>query len=627
MKTIEADNGLAFQLTGAGIPTQDVRVYEYGLRLVPETAAIANDQIMLARRLYNDIVAAMRSTYDEMDAWVLERAGDGARDLQRQLELVNLSFDAAKARNDESLMKEVATTRRGLWKELGACLGIVRKAYIADLRELFYSRIGKSKGCVTYELRCRAVNVDGLGWATANAVLDRALIAWKTSMQHGKPPQFAKGAEILQDSLNLQFTTAGGVPVDRIMQGGHGELSMTCATPAARRAFGEMKFRLGSATAMKYATGTWLYHRPVPEGAFATGARLVRRRVADKFKWVIQVVLRLPEAVRRATAPKSTLACVHFGWAADDDGRVVAGVADAADPGLARLVQLPPSIEEDFRRAADIQAARDKARDDTVEALKAISQDGLPDEVAKEFQALKLLRPQYIAAKRYYRVQWLLQKNGGAPAWLNDWVATDRKQWQATVGIARRARLRRREFYRTQAQGIAASYSAVVVESLDLKAAATKIDKASGERSEFNRRARAGRQAAAVSEFNAEILKACGVCDTAVFELTGAPTIRICAHCGSENAQPVEDSLQEIVCADCGAVANRKCAGAAMAWQFTSAGIEDSIVDYHASTRAEAAKQAEDKEARKVRMAEGRRAARSLRTGAAGDAKPAEEST
>src|SRR5574337_411266 len=205
-----ADEALVPALT----PDTSVRVYEYGIRMDKEAVEHAVQQVIMARLLYNDIVAAMRRVYDEMQAFVLERCDDAGRAAHMRVTTLNEAFDAAKADNDEAAMKRVAQARREAWRDLAASLSVARKAHAVDLRQLFYSRVGLNRRCETYALRCKAVDA-GLGWATGNDVLARALTAWKSSMKQGRPPRFSRGDEKDQDCLSLQFTAAGGVDTRR----------------------------------------------------------------------------------------------------------------------------------------------------------------------------------------------------------------------------------------------------------------------------------------------------------------------------------------------------------------------------------------------------------------------------
>lgn len=154
-----------------------------------------------------------------------------------------------------------------------------------------------------------------------------------------------------------------------------------------------------------------------------------------------------------------------------------------------------------------------------------------------------------------------------------------------------------------------------MIESLDLKTAAEKINKKTGERSEFTKKARAGRTVAALYEFEQAIRWACAKRGAAVFDLAGSPTISTCSHCGAEGVKAHERDHRMVVCGSCGAETERRQAGSAMAWQMTAPGIEEAIVDFHANAARAAASAAGAKAEKIAKLSEGRRAARAVAAG------------
>jgi hypothetical protein len=606
-------------ITNATSAHADVLVYSFGARIDREAEDAAIDQIIKARRLYNAIIAKMRDIYAEAQAFMISKAPAGAAALQGAIDTLSEQFAQAKAESDEPAMRDIAMQRREKWRDLGVMMAAIRKEHRTHINATYWARIGNNRSCDTYLERCAAVDA-GLGWGTASDVLARALTAWKKSMALGRPPQFSSAADKLSDSLTLQFTTPGGSPIDRLMTKEHREVSLV-AEAAGRRCYGEFRFRLGAASANTYATGTWIYHREIPAGATASLVRLVRTREANKFKWSIQIVAKLPAPIRLPTAPKRTLACVHFGWSADTTGRRVAGIADSADPGLARLVQLPESIEEDLVRADDVKSDRDKALNAVHAHIKAfVLPDGAPEEVADELLAVRRLSASHISQRRARMLLNMLMKYDITFQELAAWASQDKKQWQAEFGIAKRARNRRRDHYRQVAIGLARDYSAVALEPLDLAAAAIKVNEVTGEKTEFNAKARSGRVVAAIYEFEQAIRWACAKHATAVFDLHGMPTVSTCPHCGSDEVETAAADHRLISCRACGAQEDRKLSGAAMAWQFTQDGINDRIVDWHAFSASSREEAKDASSLRKQKMADGRRAKIAARIGSDGGA-------
>lgn len=590
----------------------DVLTYEYGLRLDKDCLRLVEEQITKARRLYNDIIAICRDTVGELQTFVIDRAGSEAVALKAAIEDLNNEFALAKAADDEPAMKRIAEIRREKWKALSVLLKAARKAHSAEIQTCFLSRIGKNSSCPTYLARSKAVE-DGLGWGTANAVLDATLKAFKSSFALGKAPRFAIGAEIDQDCLTLQFTTAGGCAASSLLSGKQSDLILLPSNGCGRRKYGEFKFRLGAAKEKQYATGTWQYHRALPDGSHVAMARLVRRRIANNYKWAIQLLVKTKEPIREVVSERQPLVTVHLGWAADVAGRRVAGIADSPDPGEAQILALPPVIEEALQRSAEIQSCRDAKRDEVAGKARAILIPESADERLVELHGrLVRTRPQYISANRLHYLCQLLRGAEMLPDWLEEWRKEDKLRWQEQIYLAKRARNARKNFYREVAIDLARRYEAIAIEPLELAKAAKKVDEITGEKSEFTRKARAGRVVAALYELTSAIKWAALRTGAALIEVAGA-TASYCSICGSVGLEVSESDHQIVTCKHCGAVIDRKQNGAALAWQVAEAKREDSVTEYWSSHH----KAQSEKSARKVeklaKLAEGRRAARTAR--------------
>lgn len=603
------------KITPADIPSGDSVIYEYGIRIDKDSAALVGAQISQARRLYNDVVASIRNTITDLQAFVVDRSGPEAISVQAEIEALTEAFAAAKAADSEPDMQRIAESRREKWRTLSGMLKAARKEHRAEIQERFLSRIGRNATCDTYKLRSAAVAA-GLGWGTANAVLDAGLQAFKKSFALGKAPRFAAGAEIYQDCLTLQFTAAGGIPAENILTDKHAEFMLRPDGGCGPRKYGEMRFRLGSAKADAWASGTWQYHRPLPEGSHISLARLVRRRVGPHFKWAVQLLVKPKTPIREEVGERAPLVTVHFGWSADVEGRRVAGIADSADPGAAKIVSLPPSIEAALERAAEIQGKRDESRDAVSVKVRAIE---LPESAGEALQEIigkmRRTRPQDISANRLHYLCRLLREEDRLPEWLEEWRHADRLLWQDQTHIAKRARNARKTFYRELAISLGRRYSAIAIEPLDLAGAAVKVSELTGEKSDFTKKARSGRVVAALYELESAIRWAATKTGAAVLDLV-SETASQCSICGGSHVTASKKDHQTLLCSDCGAVLDRKQNGAALAWQAVSEKRDDHVEDFwiaHLGKRDDAA----SKKAEKLsKMAEGRR---KTRTGSDGE--------
>lgn len=595
------------------LPTCDVLVYKYGCRLDADCLPEVNEQIALARKLYNDLVANMRQAVDARSARELELGGEPALAVKSRINELSEAFDAARRANDDLGMTAAAQARRSQWGALNDVLKNVRATHKAELRS-FLSGIGKNSTCSTYQIRSDYV-AKGLGWATANQVLDSALQAFQSTIKKGHAPRFAIGAEITRDTLSLQFTTAGGVDANALLSGDHNEFKLTAPDKGyGRRCYGSFSMRMGAAKAKAWATGTWQAHRPVPEGAFVAGVTLVREKVGTKFAWNIQLLLKLATP---KTAPtnkdRRPLAAIHLGWSADSSGRRIGAISSASDAGLATLIQLPAGIEQQLERASEITSSRNNARDAIVSVLKAVAAEhtvGWPEELQEEFKALRRLPAQHIAASRLHRFWWMLHNADIVNEALTPftlWRQKDRLDHQAEVGMARGARNRRKDFYRTLALRQCQQYEAIVLDRPDLKDAALKVDETTGKRNELGPKARSGRVVAALHEYIAALSWAAARCRTTLIEVDGS-TASVCSNCGAVGLTTVDDTQhQQQECPSCGAIHDRKCNAAAVVYQHMCGHIDELAVQAAEQAAERAASQVDQKRMRLMKLQEGRR--------------------
>jgi hypothetical protein len=550
----------------------------------------------------------------------MDRAGPRAKELQQRVDALSERFREAKARNDEPEMQRIAQERREARKALYPILSETRKQHRQELIERFYQRIGNHSRCDTYRVRFQAVQ-EGLGFATANRVLESALKAWSDSMKQGRAPRFAVGAQKTQDVLTIQFTNAGGVLASDLF-GKRKEVALDFPKKGFRkRSYAGFRYRLGAASEGCYAEGSVQLDRPFPEGARVALARLVRKKVGMKHQYELQFLLTLPEPVRiEVPTRRKPLLALHFGWSFDENGRRLAGVCDNGDALGASLLHLPPAIESMLRASAQVQAERDESRDAIVPKLKALSLPELPegDALAAVMDKVRNSPAQHVSANRLHHILHLLRERDiPVPDDLVAWGKEDRMRWQKQVGLARRARNRRRNFYRQCALDWARQYETILMEVPDLKKAAMKLDEQTGEKTDLAKKARAGRTLAALYELESAIQWAACKAGAAVLRLSGEPTASVCSLCGGASLQEDEQDSQVQYCPDCGSTLDRKTNGAANAWKAAHADLETLVTDYWKAT-LQMAHDAEARKAKKLaRMVEGRKAARAVRSSCA----------
>lgn len=586
-------------------------IYEYGIRLDRECLNDMNYQFRLANRLYNDCIAHIRAMREGANQWLLQHSSE-LQAIQASIEVAQQKFDLAKAANHEPGMKEAAQERKELYKRQIEVSKPLRKRHQAELSELFFNSIGLKKECKTYQLRCNAVEA-GLGSATADEIHATALAAWDKVRKAGGQLSF-RTAERTQDHIIVRFTQAGGIPAEELLTGRHAAIQMmpaqhkTLGAGCGDRFYGEFKFRLGAARDDTYATGTYQYHRPLPEGSRASKIRLVRKRIGPDWRYSLQIQLAVDD-YEPITIPgkRKPLATIHTGWRLDEDGRrQIAALADAADPGFAQLIQLPESIVFDLFRSEKMQAERDTDRDSVHAAMKTLSApDYWMDDAKEEWDALRKLPAQRVAVGRIVRLHKRLMGCESAAAQLiRDFSVSDRWKWQAQQHVASTARNRRKNWYRELAKDLVRQYETLIMAVPDLKESAKRIDD-KGERNELGQKARSARHMVALYELHQALDYAATRAGSVYIRHEEMNHAKSCAVCGNE----ISTDGDYVRC-DCGNDYARKQNAAAMLYQIRSAGIDadrrEILEKQQAKESAAAEKKAKKLESLQFRRAEKR---------------------
>jgi hypothetical protein len=577
------------------IPAQvdpSVRVYEYGCKLDPECIDAVWEQISMARALYNNLVADMRRVMADLEKCVLEHADPQAQVLITEIEALSEQFNDAKAARDrdEDLLKRIAHERREKRIALSTMLKPVRNAHKSN----YLGQIGQNSKCTTYILSRQAVD-DGLGWATANAVLKSALQAFKARIKVWRAPDFVKGAEKTQDSLCLQFVERGGVKADTLFSSrGTTSLVLSATNGFGPHKRGEFRFRIGSHDVKSWATGICVFHREVPAGSSVANAAFVRRQIGSKMKYTLQLIVKLPQAAETVAEQPKSFATIHFGWAITESGRHVMAIADEADPDAARMILLPASIEDDHKKLDTRISKRDNLLNKVMHELKQLELNTENEEILAELAMLKRLQERYWSARPLYRLLSGLRRNDlPVPEFLQEWGHDDRILHLAIARLRARVLGRRKDFYRVLAHELAQTYRTLVIERLDLKKTNTRINTETGEVSKMNRKSRRGQRLVAIHEAIIAIRYAAARTGTIILELEGKPTVSTCAMCLQDGMIRDEEDTQILTCPHCGAVLNRKQNGAAVAWTL----VKSQINDRTAAARLQAATDAEERKA------------------------------
>lgn len=557
------------------------RVFQYGIRVNNESRELINQQFFLAHQTYNDIVAEIRRIAQDALLWLQEQAGPEAATIRAKIDELNEQFDKAKAEDNRDALKIIAEERRGLWREWYQLMHAARRENSAELM-LKLNNIGERAECSIYLIRCGAVK-RGLGWATANAALKAAIQAFRKQWPKFKQPNFRRIAEIPRKTLELQFTTPGGITVESV-------LSRKCPEVSIHqngKKYADFTFRVGAGDDRKDVTGTIFYHRALPPEGKIKYARLVEQRIGKDLRHYLQLVVTgMPSNGNGADPTERPLAALDFGWYFEDDGRRIAGFADGGSPDDAEIVRLPSDIDDLLVRSENFKAERDTARDEVVSYLKELAFEAIPEAIQEELLLLRKLPVQHVAPSRLARlsIRWrtecpnyrqsVLQR-------LEDWRKDDKMRLQAESHLASRARGRRKKYYEELALIWTNKYGTIVIDSPELSEAAVVKDKTTGRHNKLGGIARGGRVKAALYDLEQALVNAASKTGTRLVKIKGR-TSKTCSLCGGTIALQ-NDSDRNALCTECGATLDREKNAAAVVWLQGMAQADAIAQEYRAA--------------------------------------------
>lgn len=324
-------------------------VYKYGLPSWAQLPEQAEEQLRLAHWLRNELVAVDGRYRELVDAiWASDPTVNAAMTALDNATLLLLeSQDVAKGERVATrtttptpTVKTQLTDARATRRDAKTALRTAKEAAGPDLKALLKDA-GRQRLTANTEVRGESV-AQGLYWATANSVLEdhgraskRLVDMWRSGRRAQRRFRRWDGT----GSLTSQVMWQTGKP------------PRSPAVLAGERSPWRNVFRLGPAYSREdwqrfYSTGqpldqplkhprwatAWvriakgdpiglpiILHRPFPPDSEVTDVRIVRTRLADRYRLSLSVTLRLPAAPAKT---RGLAVAVRFGWSSLGAGRV-----------------------------------------------------------------------------------------------------------------------------------------------------------------------------------------------------------------------------------------------------------------------------------------------------------------
>lgn len=456
-----------------GHQSRPSRRFKFGARKPVLNEQLVLDQLFLAHRLGNDLVAEekeSREQYREARKRLFPRLVEIENEILSILSEIEGHRDAIKAENqtqrkmvkNNKLAKTISTLKRKVTslrkeeKELNKIAKNNEELNSLDGREVFQKRLYQEYG------------EKGLGWGTRNQVIQDRLKSKRDprfhryqgegqlSFQIQKPNQlnFEKLLECKDSRARLHLTS------EWKRRGDQGEES----------AYGILWLRIGSEGRAPVWTEIPVFiHRKLPEDGTITWVHLLRKKVATKYKWEVQFV------VARDSWPTEDCGnhkCViDGGYRRVENGLRVATYAGT--DGVEDTLVISDTRLGRWKKVDDLQSIRSKRYNDILERFRSWvkeNKDILPEEIQERVKTLPhwkgASQARLASVVNYWREH---RFNGDESIFvhLEEWRKKDKHLYEWEDNQRKNNIDWRKNFYRKWVKGLRKRYGSIGVEDVD----------------------------------------------------------------------------------------------------------------------------------------------------------------
>jgi hypothetical protein len=262
-----------------------------------------------------------------------------------------------------------------------------------------------------------------------------------------------------------------------------------------------LRMRVGSTdhTGREAVWAEWpmVMHRPLPADARIMSAQVHVRRIATREEWHVTISIRT--AAERVAADRTGAVAINLGWRRVPDGlRVASWVGE--DGGAGEVVVSNATLDR-LHHAESIRSLRDELFDLARPwAAMVIASVDAPEWLRVATSTLAAWKsPERLTALTHRWSQNRFAGDAAAFAALDAWRRRNRHLWQYEAGARISALRHRKDAYRNAAARLAARYTTLVHDGVDLAALKTcPMVEAEGK---DNPRARSNMHAASPGEF------------------------------------------------------------------------------------------------------------------------------
>ena len=541
----EASPEMAFKRSSSVEVT--TMVFEYHAMPPTSNMDVVREQMSLAHRYYNDLIAIERRRREERDALTMTVSPDLAR-IEAELAEIESKIDAFVAgvkanrvvsrskdkltKSETAELKILKAGRKPLWDARKEARRLVFGG--GDAKDEFLL-IEHDASVAKKRARAKC----GVYWGTYLLTEAAVKDAIDDSIKIGAMPKFKRwdreGAVQVQVESQPSGGIGGGIDTSRLVDGN----SRVKLTPLVRHEIATSRrselrnrailtLRVGGKDEPVSAQIPILMHRPLPPNARVTWAKLLLRRVGLTERWRVQFTVSFPKP---AALPHTV-----GGVALDLNWRSVAGEGlrvSVGDDGSKLFV--PQSLVNAFLKVDEIQSERDLlfnvARERLTGWLKTAE---VPDWMSEATSHIHSWRSQ--DRMRALCCRWRDNRFSSDEDIFNltsFWLNRECHLYQYESHLRDQAMARRTDIYRNYAIRLCERYSVIAIEKFDLSEVA-KIGEVDNE-NPLHQTARRMRHIACVSSLRGAIEQAAKKTGSEIREVDAANTTSTCSKCGTHN--------------------------------------------------------------------------------------------
>lgn len=549
-----------------------IRVYQYGCLSPTVFPEEAEQQLRLANRLWNALVANDRHAQEQNTTLWSEQ--NPIRILEE--EIANLDHRITELRTQTANTKK-STRKATVAPERREEISVIvaqRKDLRQQLRETKVSLKDniKDQQSSIWETQKQADKnarqqfaSQGLYWGIYNDTMQHFQVASKKAHQTGGTVRFRRytgegtwtvqiqtmsgtAPATVEDLFNPSSRIRNLVQVDRVDTRNWEQLPRWQRKQQSHTML-HMRVTSNGREAIMIDL-PMIMHRPIPEGASIKLVRLTRKKLGRQWKYAVSFTVDEPVSV--LPAPTQSAVAVDLGWRKVDNRlRVGVWVGDQA-PYREHEISLPERLIGGFEQADRIRSYRDTYFNEAISALRAWLTDN--PECPEWLRDLTAYIAQWKSHERLMNVvetwkQLRFSTDRDIFEQLSEWRKKERHLQDFEVNLRDRLVKWRREIYRVEASKLAKQFRTIILEDMNLQNLSRTPRIENGD-TQQERIVRAHRTLASPGVLREALLAAFRDSEHEVVLATPVNTTRIHASCGHIVEADYASSVQ-IQCPSC----------------------------------------------------------------------------